>query len=205
MFNSKTLLTRHDTIRWAIFQIYGTENPGILTRLMTINQLEKFLKDSGLLSRSSSSTKEMNILGQILRFKTLSVSQLELEVRKLKKRVSDKGTQKTDMSLDISFLQFCELLPQITSLMIDCVVDSSTRILDCILLNTIKIQNSRKEELACESFSSVEVYTKLFSVFLNISITNDKKCIYRLVLVDNSLCLVNQILYLSCWQKILTR
>jgi hypothetical protein len=162
MFSPKTVLTRHDTIRWAIFQIYGTENPGILTRLMTINQLEKFLKDSGLLTRSASSIKEISVSGKTIKLKTLSVSQLELEVRKLKKRVSDKCTQKTDMSLDISFLQFCELLPQITSLMIDCGVDSNARILDCILLKTIKVQNSRKEKLACESFSNVEVHSKIF-------------------------------------------
>ena len=115
MFTSKVALTRHDTIRWAIFQIYGTEHSGILARLMSLNQLQKLLKDSSLLSRSASSTKEIFFAGKTLKIKMLSALQLELEVRKLKKRVSGKSTLKTDMSLDISFLQFCELLPQITS------------------------------------------------------------------------------------------
>jgi len=152
------VLTRHTTIRWAIFQLYGTDHSGILPKILNISQLAKLLKDSGLFSPSTSAPTSISIAGKKYKVKKLSVSQLELEVRKLKKRVSGSNpSQKTDMSLDLSFIQFCELLPQLLPLIIDRIEESDGVILNSIFLKTIKTCNLRREELAFECLSHAQV------------------------------------------------
>ena len=85
----KSILDRRHALYWAIFQIYGNTHSGINTRMIGLPQLIRLLKDAGLANDSQvSSNDEMftfRIADERVQMKKLSIPQLELEVKRLKK------------------------------------------------------------------------------------------------------------------------
>ena len=91
LHNPKAFLHRRQVLYWSIFQVYGNTHTGISTKTIGLPQLIRVLKDATLLDRapSISSTSgavfNFDIGKERLRIKKLSVPQLELEVKRLKK------------------------------------------------------------------------------------------------------------------------
>jgi len=164
IYHSKLTLYTSHAILWAAFQIYGNSHAGILTKCLGISQLLKLLRDSEIISdtasksSSSSKTSAAMINGKAVKITKLSVSQLELEVKKLKKKTTEssavgKSSSRIAMSSELSFAQFIELLPQVAPLVFgNIAVAEAQNFIDFLIRKSLLSTHSKLGDSLLKSF-----------------------------------------------------
>ena len=151
-----------------------------------MNQLVRLLRDARLLIDSTGkSVESQDIASGRIRVAPISVLKLELEVKKMKRRLLDveklsakgvvektgvaavkKVKDRMEMSTELSFQQFFELIPQIVPLIISGVTGPEVQLhAEALLRESIVKNNAKREELAIASFkcSTVNRYVCIYN------------------------------------------
>ena len=129
IYHPKSILSRSQSLYWALFQMYSNSTSSILSKSIGIHSLTKLLLDAGIVYENNSSkfkNKESTFSVALnSKLEKISPSKLELEVRKLKKRYNDKhkkvaSNSKSDqvtLSLDLTYPQFCHLFTELVPIL----------------------------------------------------------------------------------------